>query len=135
MCPWTFISAPQGRGSAGALAEERRRTVRELYPSLAENLPSESVASGNLQSEAARRHLEPLAVHLNQLALAWERYLSIGGFPRAVADALGRVDVAAATANGLWNILVGDVLRVGSMSDRDVKARSCSAWSSGWVRR
>jgi hypothetical protein len=99
-----------------------RAFVHELYPTLAENLPSESVALGDLQSETTRRYLRPLAIHLDQLALAWERYLSIGGFPRAVADALGRVDVAAATANGLWNILVGDVLHVGSMSDRDVKA-------------
>jgi predicted AAA+ superfamily ATPase len=99
-----------------------RAFVYELYPNLAENLPDESLASGDLQSEAARRYLQPLAVHLDQIALAWERYLSIGGFPRAVADALGRVDVGAATANGLWNILVGDALHVGSMSDRDVKA-------------
>jgi len=99
-----------------------RAFARELYPTLAENLPGESMACGDLQSEAARRYLAPLAVHLDQIALAWERYLSIGGFPRAVADALGRVDVGAATANGLWNILVGDVLHVGSMSDRDVKA-------------
>ena len=99
-----------------------RAFVHELYPTLAENLPGEGVAPGDLQSETTRRYLEPLAIHLDQLALAWERYLSIGGFPRAVADALGRVDVAAATANGLWSILVGDVLHVGSMSDRDVKA-------------
>jgi uncharacterized protein len=99
-----------------------RAFARELYPTLAENLPSESVACRDLQSEATRRYLEPLTIHLDQLTLAWERYLSIGGFPRAVADALGRVDVAPATANGMWNILVGDVLHVGSMSDRDVKA-------------
>lgn len=99
-----------------------RAFARELYPMLAANLPAHELALGDLQSEAMRRQLEPLAVYVDEVALAWERYLSIGGFPRAVADALGRVDVAPSTANGLWNVLAGDVLHVGSMSDRDVKA-------------
>ena len=99
-----------------------RAFVHEIYPNLAANLPEGALALLDLQSAGAGRYLEPLAVQVDQLVLAWERYLTIGGFPRAVADALERVDVQATTANGLWNILVGDVLRVGSMSDRDVKA-------------
>ena len=99
-----------------------RAFAHELYPNLATNLPRDAVALLDLQSDGARRYLEPLAVVVDQLALAWERYLTIGGFPRAVADALEGVDVQPTTANGLWNILVGDVLHVGSMSDRDVKA-------------
>jgi predicted AAA+ superfamily ATPase len=67
-----------------------RAFVRELYPSLAINLPQDSVALLDLQSDAARRYLEPLAVQIDQLVLAWERYLAIGGFPRAAADALER---------------------------------------------
>jgi len=99
-----------------------RSFARELYPALVMNLPGGHVALDDLQSEATRRQLEPLGVHLDDIALAWERYLSIGGFPRAVADALGQVDVKPGTANGLWNVLAGDVLHVGSMSDRDIKA-------------
>lgn len=99
-----------------------RAFTRELYPSLSANLPDDRMALADLQSEAAQRLLEPLAVHVDEVALAWERYLSIGGFPRAVADALVRVDVRPGTANGLWNVLAGDVLHVGSMSDRDIKA-------------
>ena len=99
-----------------------RAFVHELYPNLAANLPQDAVALLDLQSDATRRYLEPLAVQVDQLVLAWERYLMIGGFPRAAADALEGVDVQPTTANSLWNILVGDVLHVGSMSDRDVKA-------------
>jgi predicted AAA+ superfamily ATPase len=98
-----------------------RAFVGEIYPNLVANLSGDALALLDLQSAGARRYLEPLAVHVDQLVLAWERYVTIGGFPRAVADALEGVDVRATTANGLWNILVGDVLRVGSMSDRDVK--------------
>lgn len=99
-----------------------RAFVRELYPGLAANLPRDTMALADLQSDAVRRYLQTLAVQVDELALAWERYLTIGGFPRAVADALQGVDVRPSTANSLWNILVGDVLHVGSMSDRDVKA-------------
>jgi len=108
-----------------------RAFVRELYPGLAANLPRDMMALADLQSDAGRRYLETLAVQVDELALAWERYLTIGGFPRAVADALQGVDVRPSTANSLWNILVGDVLHVGSMSDRDVKA----LLSSGWAHR
>lgn len=90
--------------------------------SFREDLPAESFAPSELQSEAAARYLEPTAALLDDLILAWERYLQVGGFPRAVADvAGGAVDVSGGTARSLWNILTGDVLRVGSMSDRDVK--------------
>jgi predicted AAA+ superfamily ATPase len=99
-----------------------RDFLRELYPDLAASLPPDVVALGDLQTEAADRYLKPLAVFVDDVALAWERYLLIGGFPRAVADGLTNVDVQAGTATSLWNILVGDVLHVGSMSDRDVKA-------------
>ncbi len=99
-----------------------RAFVSELYPNLAANLPQGEVVLLDLQSAATRRYLEPLVVQIDQLTLAWERYLTIGGFPRAVADVLEGVDVRPTTANGLWNILAGDVLHVGSMSDRDVRA-------------
>ncbi len=99
-----------------------RAFVRELYPSLADRLPSETIDSPYLQSPTVGKLLAGLAVYADDMALAWERYLAVGGFPRAVADALDHVDVQPGTANGLWNVLTGDVLRVGSMSDRDVKA-------------
>jgi uncharacterized protein len=99
-----------------------RAFARELYPSLVEQLPDQTVDLLDLQSQVARDLLGGFAVYVDDVALAWERYLSIGGFPRAVADALGHVDVQPGTANGLWNVLAGDVLHVGSMSDRDVKA-------------
>ena len=99
-----------------------RDFARELYPELAGDLPPQSLPPHDLQSDAGARQLGSLAVFADGLALAWERYLDIGGFPRAVADAKSQVDVRAATARGIWNILTGDVLRVGDMSDRDVKS-------------
>ena len=99
-----------------------RDFVRELYPDLAASLPAETLDLQGLQNETAAEYFEPLAVYADEVAIAWERQLEIGGFPRAVADAKNHVDVQAATARGIWNILTGDVLHVGAMSDRDVKA-------------
>jgi predicted AAA+ superfamily ATPase len=99
-----------------------RPFVRELYPELYEDLPTQTFGLSDLQSEAARRYLESMNVLVDDVALAWERHLGIGGFPRAVADAVEGVDVAESTTRSLWNILAGDVLHVGSMRDRDVKA-------------
>jgi predicted AAA+ superfamily ATPase len=62
-----------------------------------------------------------LRLFVDQVTLAWERYVLIGGFPRAVADVKNGIDVQRATADGMWDILTGDVLHVGEMSDRDVK--------------
>lgn len=99
-----------------------RDFVRELYAELAAALPAETIALGDLQTDQAAHYLRPLAVFVDEISIAWERYLHIGGFPRAVVDGLTGTDVREGTANSLWNILVGDVLHVGSMSDRDVKA-------------
>lgn len=99
-----------------------RDFARELYPELAASLPSDVLSLEDLQGEAAARYLRPLEVYLDEASTAWERYLTIGGFPRAVADVKDHVDVQDATMRGLWNIFTGDVLRVGAMSDRDVKA-------------
>lgn len=99
-----------------------RDFVRELYAPLAANLSDQVVALSDLQSGTVQSQLRDLAVHVDDIALAWERYLNIGGFPRAVADAHDHVDIQRGTSNGLWNVLAGDVLHVGSMSDRDVKA-------------
>jgi predicted AAA+ superfamily ATPase len=99
-----------------------RDFVRELYPELAAELPAKTLSLQDVQSTAGAQYFEPLAVFVDDLARAWERYLDIGGFPQAVADAKANIDVQPATAKGIWNILTGDVLRVGGMSDRDVKA-------------
>jgi uncharacterized protein len=113
-------------GAAGAtrllLPMEFRDFARELFPELAEQLPAETLPLGGLQSDAAAEYFGSLGVFTDQLAGAWERYLDIGGFPQAVADAKNGVDVQSSTWRAIWNILSGDVLHVGAMSDRDVKA-------------
>lgn len=113
-------------GSAGGtrllLPMGFRDFAREVYPDLAHQLPSESLPLRDAYTEAGIAYFASLAVFTDDIAGAWERYLEIGGFPRAVADAKNQVDVQSSTARAIWNILTGDVLHVGAMSDRDVKA-------------
>ncbi len=100
-----------------------RSFLRELYPELAADLPTEFFALSDLQSESSHRYLTPLRPFIDDVTIAWERYLNVGGFPRAVSDvAAGGIDVSSSTADGFWSILSGDVLRVGHMSERGVKA-------------
>jgi uncharacterized protein len=99
-----------------------REFVGELYPDLRQGLPPASLPLQDLHTEAAADYFQGLAVFVDELARAWERFLDIGGFPQAVADAKSNVDIQESTARAIWNILTGDVLRVGRMSDRDVKA-------------
>lgn len=112
---------PDG-GTRLLLPMEFRDFVRELNPELAVDLPNERIPLQDIQSETAKAYFSDLAVFSDEIAGAWERFLDIGGFPRAVADAKNGVDVGKSTARGIWNILTGDVLHVGQMSDRDVKA-------------
>ena len=52
---------------------------------------------------------------LDDLATAWELYLVLGGFPRAVADFLAKGDVQADFIDTLWDIIHGDALKATSM--------------------
>lgn len=48
---------------------------------------------------------------LDDLILAWEAYLRIGGYPRAVSDYLQKSDVQADFTNALWDVISGEALR------------------------
>jgi hypothetical protein len=109
-------------GTRLLLPMEFRDFVRELYPDLATELPGATLSLADVRSESGKAYFSSLAVYTDEIARAWERYLDIGGFPRAVADAKNEIDVRSSTARAIWNILTGDVLHVGRMSDRDVKA-------------
>ncbi len=55
--------------------------------------------------------LEELQVFIPQLADAWENYLHVGGYPKAVASFMGTGDVAPAFVRDLWNVVRGEAFR------------------------
>ena len=72
-----------------------------------------------LQAERAISALEPWS---NALADAWELFLDVGGFPRAVGELVGSGAVSDGFVQGLWDVVLGDAVRATSMSDADVAA-------------
>lgn len=71
------------------------------------------------QGEAALYELEPWR---DRLADAWELFLHVGGFPRAVGEFVADGAVSEGFHQGLWDVLVGDAIRTTSMSHAEVAA-------------
>lgn len=84
----------EGNLMAGRAGSEtrRRRTLlpmsfREFLITTRENLPVLSrLHPGHLQSREARAQLAETELFVDEFDLAWQQFLSVGGFPRAVAE-------------------------------------------------
>ncbi len=72
-----------------------------------------------LSSQAAEAvyELEPWVIALDD---AWQLYLSIGGFPRAVGEFVRAGEIGAGFVEGLWHVVTGDALRNTQMSETEV---------------
>ena len=68
-------------------------------------------------SGEAAYELEPWAAALDD---AWQLYLEIGGFPRAVGEFLRSGEVEAGFIEGLWHVVTGDALRNTTMSETEI---------------
>jgi|HubBroStandDraft_3_1064219.scaffolds.fasta_scaffold05935_5 hypothetical protein len=51
-----------------------------------------------------------------------ELYLDIGGFPRAVGEHVDTGGVSDGFLQGLWDVVLGDAIRVSAMSESEVTA-------------
>lgn len=67
--------------------------------------------------EAAIADLSPFFAELDR---AWQSYLRIGGFPRAVRDFVESADVGEGFAQALWDVLAGDAFQSTGMSEGEV---------------
>jgi uncharacterized protein len=72
-----------------------------------------------VRAEQAIAALEPWS---NALDDAWQLYLTVGGFPRAVGEFIRTGAVQRGFVDGLWEVVVGDAIRATSMSEADVAA-------------
>lgn len=59
---------------------------------------------------------------LDALLSAWELYLRVGGFPRAVSDQLSHGDVQEDFLRALWDVTAGEALRGAGTSPAQVQA-------------
>jgi predicted AAA+ superfamily ATPase len=79
-------------GRAGSAGSRRLRLMhpmrfRDVLAVTRPHIPRPApVAAWDLQSEAARKSASDLELFTDELDLAWQAYLTSGGFPRAVAE-------------------------------------------------
>jgi uncharacterized protein len=67
--------------------------------------------------EAAISDLSPFFSDLDH---AWQSYLRVGGFPRAVRDFIEGADVGKGFVQALWDVIAGDAFRSTGMGDAEV---------------
>jgi predicted AAA+ superfamily ATPase len=74
-------------------------------------------APHEMMSAGAREAIGESTFWSNELVDAWELYLHIGGFPRAIRDFLQAGDVTDAFTRDLWDVARGEAVRVSSLND------------------
>jgi len=76
----------------------------------------------DLLTRSGAEALDELAYWTEDLVTAWETYLRIGGYPRAIADFLREGDVSAGFARDLWDVVRGDAIRKADLPDVTILA-------------
>jgi len=85
-------------------------TFREYLEVTGVQVPrTEPIAPDDLQGDPARRAIASLEPLVDDLDLAWQRFLECGGFPRAVGESLHTGQVSAEFVFDLLAWLTGDV--------------------------
>jgi predicted AAA+ superfamily ATPase len=85
-----------------------------------EDLPEEALCPRDLLTASGERAVTELAPFFSDLDHAWQSYLRIGGFPRAVSDFVATADVSEGFAQALWDVIAGDAFQSAGMTDTDV---------------
>ncbi len=84
--------------------------------------PTDRVRPRDFLMPAAARAIDALEPWSSDLDDAWQLYLAVGGFPRAVGEFVRDGAVQAGFVDALWDVVVGDAIRSTSMSETDVAA-------------
>ena len=87
-----------------------------------DGLPTTTIQPRDSLSREAERAISDLEPWSDALADAWELYLDIGGFPRAVGEHFDTGGVSDGFVQGLWDVVLGDAIRASAMSEAEVTA-------------
>lgn len=87
-----------------------------------EELPPRAIHPKDMLTVNAERAILDLEPWSDALADAWEVFLDVGGFPRAVGEMVGSGAVSDGFLQGLWDVVLGDAIRATAMSEADVAA-------------
>lgn len=87
-----------------------------------DELPVQVIPPKEMLSPVAELAVSALEPWSDALADAWELFLDVGGFPRAVGEMVGSGAVSDGFVQGLWDVVLGDAIRAAPMSEADVTA-------------
>jgi uncharacterized protein len=93
------------------------RALRDL-----DELPPQILQPRDFLTGDAARAISDLEPWSDALADAWEMFLDVGGFPRAVGELVESGAVSDGFVQGMWDVVLGDAIRATSMSEADVAA-------------
>jgi uncharacterized protein len=93
------------------------RALRDL-----DELPPQILQPRDYLTGDAARAISDLEPWSDALADAWEMFLDVGGFPRAVGELVESGAVSDGFVQGMWDVVLGDAIRATSMSETDVAA-------------
>jgi predicted AAA+ superfamily ATPase len=84
--------------------------------------PEVSLRPKDLLTAAGEDAISALAPFFSDLDHAWQTYLRVGGFPRAVRDFTTSADVSGGFVQALWDVIAGEAFQATGMSDGEVTA-------------
>lgn len=87
-----------------------------------EELPNAALRPADLLTADGETAVVDLSPFFSELDRAWQSYLRIGGFPRAVRDFVESADVSEGFGQALWEVLAGDAFQSTAMSEGEVAA-------------
>jgi predicted AAA+ superfamily ATPase len=85
-----------------------------------EGLPALALPPNEILTAAGEAAVSGLSPFFADLDHAWQSYLRIGGFPRAVRDFVESADVSPGFAAALWDVIAGDAFQSTGMSEGEV---------------
>lgn len=105
-----LLAGRAGRGSHRRLRHLMPMSFRDFLAVSGRNLPAFPAASlWDLQSESVREALQSLSFLVDDYDLAWQEYLTCGGFPRAVYEHITNGDVSPGYLRDLEAWLIADL--------------------------
>jgi predicted AAA+ superfamily ATPase len=87
-----------------------------------DSLPEMALRPKDLLTVAGEEAVSELSPFFSDLDHAWQSYLRVGGFPRAVSDFVNTADTSEGFAQALWEVIAGDAFQSTGMSDGEVAA-------------
>ncbi len=87
-----------------------------------EGLPNVSMRPKDLLTTTGEETISALTPFFSDLDHAWQTYLRVGGFPRAVNDFVTSAAVSGGFAQALWDVIAGDAFQTTGTGDGEIAA-------------